>query len=112
MLRVLAVRVGARKRGPFGDLTAETGVRTVVDTRLAGRTVASPQAGRLSRRSRGPNCIWGCDLRSEAQRIAPPPSIASGVRSPKKTRGPSSTLLRSLLHVPPAPATVEDSRLA
>ena len=59
----LAVRVGARKRGPSGDLTAETRVRPVVDTLLAGCTVASPQAG-------------------------------------------------PLLNVPPAPATVKDSRLA
>jgi len=63
VLRVLAVRVGARKRGPSGDLTAETRVRPVVDTLLAGCTVASPQAG-------------------------------------------------PLLNVPPAPATVKDSRLA
>jgi hypothetical protein len=42
-----ARRVGARKRGPSEDLTAETRVRPVVDTLMAGYTVASPQAGPL-----------------------------------------------------------------
>jgi len=88
---------------PSGDLTAETRVGPV-DTLLAGCTVASPQAGRLSRRSRGPNFIWGCDLRSDAQGIARRPR--SPPRSDPRTenvRGPSSALRRSLLHVPPAP---------
>ena len=62
--------VRSAEEGPSGDLTAETRVRPVVDTLLAVCTVASPQAGRLSRRSRGPNFIWGCDLRSDAQGIA------------------------------------------
>ena len=89
MLRVLAVRVGARKRGPSGDLTAETRVRPVSTRYWPVPRSASPQAGRLSRRSRGPNFKLGMRPEIRRKRIAPPPSIASEVRSPnRKCSGP------------------------
>ena len=51
------MRVEARKRGPFGDLTAETRVRSVIDTLSASSTVAPPQAGPLLHVSPAPAIV-------------------------------------------------------
>ena len=63
------------------------------DTLLAGYTVASPQAGRLSRRCKGPNFKFGIRPEIRRKRERPPPSIASEVRSPNRKR--SGPLFRS-----------------
>jgi len=53
--------------------------------------VRSPE-GRLTRWSRGPNCVWGCDP-SQTQRIAAHDRLRGQI--PGKHRGPSSALRRS-----------------
>ena len=96
----------ARRRaeeGPLWGSDPGDAHRAGRDALTAGSTVASPQAGRLTRWSRGPNLIWGCDP-SQTQRIAAHDRLRGQI--PENSRGPSSalrrscsTLRRSLLHV-------------
>ena len=92
-VRMTARDAGARKRGPSGDLTAETRVRPVV-TRYWPVTRSHPRKrGGCRGGARAPTLSSGYDLRSDAKRERPPPSIASEVRSPNRKR--SGPLFRS-----------------
>ena len=91
-------RVDRRKRGPFGDLTLETRIGSALERRAIDRLHGRiPQAGRLTRWSRGPNLIWGCDP-SQTQRIAAHDRLRGQI--PEKHRGPLFRSPAILLHVP------------
>jgi hypothetical protein len=74
-----------------GDATVQP-IKGALSCRSMRATGGQIPKGRLTRWSRGPKCVWGCDP-SQTQRIAAHDRLRGQI--PENHRGPSSALRRS-----------------